>query len=187
MPPFWASQKDEPSSVLLDEYAADPQPKPASSKRPLFPAGAPVRREDRKDRNTLPAQIVKTDPRREREFANRHIVDKRLGAKSRAEMLRQQILRGSQEETVLRGSDAFRQRSAPGYRDMDNLQPEGTKGRPRPEPEEDDSSDVGSSGASGEVARPFGPLPKKPKRRRLALAGGPSRGESGGDVVVDYF
>ncbi|OLP99928.1 hypothetical protein AK812_SmicGene17483 [Symbiodinium microadriaticum] len=56
MPPFWAAgPKEEPSAVLLEDYAEDPDAKP----RPAW------------DRNTLPAAVVKTDPRREREFANR--------------------------------------------------------------------------------------------------------------------
>ncbi|CAK9075689.1 unnamed protein product [Durusdinium trenchii] len=113
-------------------------------------------------------------------------------------MLRQQILRGSQDQTVLRGSTAFHQRSAPGYTDMDDLQPEGAKGRVRqpaqllkaaPEEEEASDSDAGSSQSqegNSEKKMIFGPLPEnQPKRRRIAL-GGPSA-SSGGDVVVDFF
>ncbi|CAL1132695.1 unnamed protein product [Cladocopium goreaui] len=202
MPPFWASQRpDESSAVLLDDYAVDPDQKSTSSKRPLFPAGEPERAKRPQNRNTLPAAVIKTDPRKEREFSNRHINDKRLGAKSRAEMLRQQILRGSQDDTVLRGTSAFQQRSAPGYTDMDDLQPEGVQSRPRQPaqlmkaaPEEDDASDSdggssdASQDASGQRRVAFGPLPENaPKRRRIALGGGHTPAASGGDVVVDFF
>ncbi|CAK9058179.1 unnamed protein product [Durusdinium trenchii] len=71
MPPFWAQKRDEPGSVLLEDYAVDPdQKRPVSSKRPLFPAGAPEKARTQ-TRNTLPAAIVKTDPRKERDFSNR--------------------------------------------------------------------------------------------------------------------
>ncbi|CAE7360457.1 unnamed protein product [Symbiodinium sp. CCMP2592] len=73
MPPFWAAgPKEEPSAVLLEDYAEDPdaktRPPPSRSSRAAFAATAAPRRQDR---NTLPAAVVKTDPRREREFANR--------------------------------------------------------------------------------------------------------------------
>eukprot|EP00434_Breviolum_minutum_P039752 symbB.v1.2.035316.t1/scaffold4726.1/size35721/1 len=88
MPPFWASQKQDESrgaAVLLDEYAADPEPQRSSTssskKRPLFPAGAPkLPKRDPENRNTLPAAVVKTDPRREREFSNRRDLNPLLGA-----------------------------------------------------------------------------------------------------------
>eukprot|EP00441_Pelagodinium_beii_P040318 CAMPEP_0197636298 /NCGR_PEP_ID=MMETSP1338-20131121/11849_1 /TAXON_ID=43686 ORGANISM="Pelagodinium beii, Strain RCC1491" /NCGR_SAMPLE_ID=MMETSP1338 /ASSEMBLY_ACC=CAM_ASM_000754 /LENGTH=167 /DNA_ID=CAMNT_0043208505 /DNA_START=1 /DNA_END=502 /DNA_ORIENTATION=+ len=125
----------------------------------VFPAGARTapKPSPRQDRKTLPAAVVKTDHRKEKQFSNRHIQDKRLGAASRAEMLRQQILRGSQEDTVQRGSAAFRTATAPGYSDLDDLQPEGTgrmaKTSARPgRPAEEPPSTSGDE-SSGESAR----------------------------------
>eukprot|EP00933_Yihiella_yeosuensis_P072681 TRINITY_DN81159_c0_g1_i1.p1 TRINITY_DN81159_c0_g1~~TRINITY_DN81159_c0_g1_i1.p1 ORF type:complete len:242 (+),score=54.62 TRINITY_DN81159_c0_g1_i1:36-761(+) len=136
MPPFWASslKKDAAAEsddeVLLREYAEDPD----ANRRPfgggsLFAAGASSKRPTppKEVRGKLPAQIVKTDPRKERQWNNRHIGDKREGARNRAEELRAQILRGSQAETVKRGTDAFQTRSGMSYEDIDDLQPEGSK------------------------------------------------------------
>lgn len=143
MPPFWAAasswqeKEDEANkSVLPSEYAKDSAAPPArsqgdASRRPLFAAAAVAPKGQRAGsqasataRHVLPAAVVKVDRRSERQFDNQHIKDKRLGARFRAEDLRQQILRGTQEDTVLRGSDAFGIRHDPQYSAIDELQPE---------------------------------------------------------------
>eukprot|EP00811_Abedinium_folium_P007072 NODE_16524_length_990_cov_2.658169.p1 GENE.NODE_16524_length_990_cov_2.658169~~NODE_16524_length_990_cov_2.658169.p1 ORF type:complete len:195 (-),score=40.86 NODE_16524_length_990_cov_2.658169:260-844(-) len=58
-------------------------------------------------RHALPAAVVQPDVRADRSFANRHIVDKRRGAISRAEELRQQILRGTPGDATVRGRPAL--------------------------------------------------------------------------------
>eukprot|EP00929_Paragymnodinium_shiwhaense_P039635 TRINITY_DN20809_c0_g1_i3.p1 TRINITY_DN20809_c0_g1~~TRINITY_DN20809_c0_g1_i3.p1 ORF type:complete len:145 (+),score=26.18 TRINITY_DN20809_c0_g1_i3:47-481(+) len=83
---------------------------------------------------------------------NRHIQDKRHGATSRAEELRQQILRGSQEATVVRGRPAFQRRELEGYTEVDRLQPEGGGGQPPlllgPVGPDEKESESGSEAAS---------------------------------------
>eukprot|EP00405_Crypthecodinium_cohnii_P044825 CAMPEP_0206568802 /NCGR_PEP_ID=MMETSP0325_2-20121206/26049_1 /ASSEMBLY_ACC=CAM_ASM_000347 /TAXON_ID=2866 /ORGANISM="Crypthecodinium cohnii, Strain Seligo" /LENGTH=330 /DNA_ID=CAMNT_0054072249 /DNA_START=28 /DNA_END=1020 /DNA_ORIENTATION=- len=181
MRPFWAElrkleeEEEEGISVLPSDPSAyvddDPLPLPRKSDRPLFPAGAPTPSSGsrtKKKPDALPAATVKPNVRTERHFSNRHILDKRAGAQTRAEALRATILRGSQASTVMKGSDAFRSRGNEGYVDIDELQPEGPRvvqsGRPASESSDSESSEFDA-----------GRLPRPPtlKDRRKAL----SRGE----------
>lgn len=159
--PFWSGRKkSDDDDVLLNEYAVDPDALPARSegktKTTFASARSAQTRNEFTNRRThaLPAAVVRTNRRVENDFNNRHIKDKRLGAQSRAEFLRQQILRGTQDSTVVRGSPAFRDRNADGYNELDKLQPEGGGGQPkRKPPAETDSEDSdGSSSSGGGVA-----------------------------------
>ncbi|CAE8653100.1 unnamed protein product [Polarella glacialis] len=223
MLPFWASargkeqEQDEPGSILPEEYAEDPDAnrhRAASSRgaerRPLFPAGASSAQAasaPRKVRGLLPEAVVKTDPRKERQFQNRHIQDRRPGATSRAEELRAIMLRGTQDHTVKRGSEAFQHRAGMGYDEIDDLQPEGHSmaARPvvrRPRELSPSLSDGGSSDGGCEEMKAL-PAPRlrrdqwrRPgegdgeavqtqKKPRLQL--GESKPRPGEDLEVDFF
>ncbi|CAE7412192.1 unnamed protein product [Symbiodinium sp. CCMP2456] len=99
------------------------------------------------------------------------------------------------QKTELRESRA-------GYTEVDKLQPEGVKGRPKPPSQllegagsEDEASSAEESSGSEQVATGTSERPPvhgprnapKSKRRRLALGGGSTAPSSGGDVVVDFF
>mmetsp|Transcript_40592 Transcript_40592/g.91557 ORF Transcript_40592/g.91557 Transcript_40592/m.91557 type:complete len:206 (-) Transcript_40592:26-643(-) len=205
MPPFWAAgrREEQGAAVLptsIDDYAERSPSPPRISSRAAFAAGshAASGASSRPRQHTLPATVIRRDERREREFSNRHIGDKRAGASFRAEDLRRQILRGSQEQTVLRGARAFEQRDSESYRDCDRLQPEAAcSGDPATDAirariaaaeaaEPDSSSDSGSSSA-----------PDRGKRRRSnGRTSSPTRrcrpkaspvASSGGEVQVDFF
>ncbi|CAK0908601.1 unnamed protein product [Prorocentrum cordatum] len=193
MQPFWAGgrsrREEEDSSVLPAEGYAEAPPLarggPLGDRReppgrPLFPAGAAAPLERRgaassrqPPRRALPAVAVRADPHLERQFSNRHIQDKRPGAHGRAEELRRLALRGAQSATVARGADAFRDRHAAGYAEVDALQrPAAARGIVGPRSEDESSSQRGSSDSER--------AGRRGKRRRRAAS-------AGGDVVVDFF
>merc|ERR1712129_414803 len=116
---------------------------------------------------------------------------------SRAEVLREQILRGSQQGTVASGSTAFKLRGTEGYSECDEMQPEGCPGvRRRHRPLEVVSSQSDSESSEFDAGR----LPKRskpgtgskqPAKKQVrtsssaipvAAADAPSA-----EVVVDYF
>jgi len=189
MPPFWAElrklEEEEGLSVLPTDpegYAEDPEdlnpPAPRQSSRPLFPAGVTSVRGSSGSRRapaTLPSAVIKSDPRRERQFSNRHVLDKREGAASRAEALRAQILRGNQVGTVMMGSKAFTQRGADGYADCDEAQPEGCKGKKSKRPAEAPSESSCSESSEFDAGR----LPSRRRRERAAGEEDPMRRLSG--------
>jgi len=130
---FWAAsshRRDEDSQVLPSDaasYAQEPMSRGhAPCQKFAVGDGRTQQQAGRRGppQNTLPSAIVKPDIRVERQFANRHIADKRVGASLRAEAIRNQILRGSQDKTDVRGSKAFQQRDDDGYLEVDALQPE---------------------------------------------------------------
>mmetsp|Transcript_76902 Transcript_76902/g.213686 ORF Transcript_76902/g.213686 Transcript_76902/m.213686 type:complete len:256 (+) Transcript_76902:83-850(+) len=179
--PFWAGrrdrEKDRHAAVLPAGYEHDPvmeRSRPPRSSRPLFPAGASAQEgRDRgraKNVNSLPLAVVRRDERMERAFGNRHVRDKRFGATARAEELRRQILRGSQEATVVRGAVAFRDREGPGYADCDRLQPEGNGGQPPlpPQSRADGLEDAGrrSSSSDSEASSDCGGVAAAIRRKR---------------------
>jgi len=231
MRPFWAGSRAhreiENSAVLpTDGYAEDANAGSSytTTKRPLFPSGVAVGSADSWDRGShrsrdnkppphrtshhvLPAAVVCHDPRKERQFANRHIRDKRLGATYRAEELRRQMLRGPQENTVLRGGSAFHARDAPGYVECDDaLQ---SQGAIRASASDADSSSCSASSdddtrgqkkrhqstlrlnkdrtSSRSATEPVSPQRKRRAQVNVNSTGGGEEIANGGDVVVDFF